>query len=137
MYDFQAVPLFEGNLEPAVAGHDLAIELDCDPVGLHTELIQKYRKSQAIREFTLLTIQLHLHGNIVARSERKNWHSGRLACLVQVKLARDGSVGVSRLHQHSGLKKIGFSDRNSKFYSTAVIGQALAIERLTLASCDA
>jgi hypothetical protein len=74
--DFEAVAVFERDLGPAVAGGNIAIELDGDAVGLHVEGFNQGGKCEfggghGVREGALFSVDVKVHyGNFILKSHR-------------------------------------------------------------------
>jgi len=67
MHDLEPIPIVELSLSPAIARHDVAIELDSHAVGLHSEDFQQRRESEGsggAAEIALFPIDLKLHLNM-------------------------------------------------------------------------
>jgi len=68
MDDLQLVTVVEGGPRPLIAGSDLAVQFNGNPIGLHSQLLQQAGEGQRGVKLARFAIDLKCHaGEIVAQ----------------------------------------------------------------------
>ena len=63
--DLEFVAFVQRGLSPAVAGRDIAVQFDCNPVGFHAQGFDQGRQCEwdgSVSEFSNFPVDLELHG---------------------------------------------------------------------------
>lgn len=123
--DLQTVALGKFRLSPAVARHNLAIQLHGHAVRLHAQPFHKSREGKdgrKIAEGAFFSIDVQFHGG-----RERRMHSPLLR-FAQQELPRRGASFVVGLDQHRGIRKYGFVNLKPDLGAAACIGRGLGIE---------
>jgi hypothetical protein len=64
VHHFEVVSFFQDGIGPSIAGNDVAVQLDRNPVGFQTELLEQRRKrerSRRVCEIPLFAVDVKFH----------------------------------------------------------------------------